>query len=496
MSKQYTISIDWLSVSCELTTDFCSEAEQTATYNLANPGYGAKFWKQLRKITRREDGREIGVLCWQPTTQGVNPYLAVIKFDNELLYDSDCFEVITHCILELGLRFHGISRIDIAADFNCFNHNLHPQQLMQGYYSNKYLKGGASKYMIVGHHNYFAAGRDSAQLWSSRPILDQEQRARMEAEREARNKELLAHGMPTIPADTPKRLTGTLDLQPHTIESFTWGNRSSGVQVQLYNKTREMQQKSPKWYIVKTWDNAGLDISKDVWRLEFRINNRGKELVNTVTGQPFNLSLIDILIQEQVESLFFAYLDKYFRFYYNDGHEKLANCKRMQLLVSEFKPIAKPKQYSRVAKSFTRTTKLIVREIERHRLENESFGNTEVAALLSQVRGYFSESYRLGRWLEEQDVQTKLETGELQALEPKFIPQDRRYFGRDGLRAVSVARATDLEAHIRRIMDAPAPPPDDDQVYSVDWDALSVGEQNIFAIFAPRDAVPMVEHVP
>lgn len=488
--KSYHISIDWLSISAQTTTEFHSQAEETASYRLTNPGYGAKFWRQLRTITAKADNRNIGVLCFEPCTQGVNPWLAILKVDNELLYDADCFEVICHCLLELGLQYHGISRIDLAADFNAFKQNLHPLTLMQGYLSNKYLKGGSNKYMLIGHHNYFAysAGRKApeeqeAVIMSSRPILDKEEREREEARIKAANEALLAHGMPPISRTAPRRLS-RLELKDHVQESLTWGNRSSGVQVQLYNKTREMQEVKPKWYIVKTWANAGLDTSKDVWRLEIRINNRGKELINTQNGTTFNLHLIDVLIQQQVEDLFFAYCEKYFKWYRNDGHEKLQNCKRLILFDYNPTPIVKPKQYHREAKGFTRTVKTIARDLEKHRIENEVYGNREVAELLEQVRQYYVSSYKLGKWYEEEDTRTKMETGQIQSLAASYAPIDKRYYSTEGLRALTVAHAELMDKTLRERREELQQPVDNVR-YIVDWDHIGQTERNIYSLFYP-----------
>lgn len=489
--KPYQISVDWLAISAMTTTEFHSEAEETASYKLTNPGYGAKFWKQLRGVNRKVDNRKIGTLCWQPTTTGVNPFLAIFKVDNELLYDEDCYTVICHCLLELGLQYHGISRIDLACDFNSFKQNLHPMTLMEGYFANKYLKGGSNKYMLIGHHDYFAysdnsrkaAEEQSAIIMSERPILDKDEREREENRINEANKELLEHGLPPMKLRRPRRLAA-MDIKPHVKESLTWGNRSSGVQVQLYNKTREMQEVAPKWYIVKTWANAGLDTSKDVWRLEIRINNRGKELVNTMNGKTFNLHLIDILVQKQVEDLFFAYVEKYFKWYRNDGHEKLQNCKRLILFDYDPTPIVKPKQYTREAKGFTRTVKTIARDLEKHRIENEVYGNEKIAELLEKVRQYYIQSYKLGRWYEEEDTRIKMETGEIKSLVASYEPLDERYYSTDGLRAMTVAHAELMEKTLQERA-AMVPPPTDETHYAVDWDKMSQGEKNIYALFYP-----------
>lgn len=479
MLKPYNISIDWLSLSFNRTLFFRpSEQEIYGNYVLSDVGHGAKFWRSLRRVTTK-DKREIGICCFD-NTLAENAHLVVMKYDNALLYDTDCFEVIIDCALALGLEYRGVSRIDLACDFNSFKQNLSPQKLINGYLCNKYLKAGVSRYMINAHHNYFATGRDVAQLYDKRPILDPSNREAYAAEIARRNAELLEHGMPLIPAAPPKVL---LDVKPHTLTSITWGSRSSGVQVQLYNKTLEMQEVHPKWHIVKTWQEAGLDTSRDVWRLEIRITTRGRELVNDVTGQPFKLNVVDILIQEQVEQLFFAYLDKYFKWYRNDGHRKLQNCKRLSLFDVNFVPITKPMQYSREAKSYNRTSKLIARNLEVHRIEQEAQGNTYLAHLLQLVSEYYTRMYKLGDWLQAEDVRTQMETGKIRSLEPSVVPLDDRYYSAEGLRALAMARLANIAYTLNIDLDKPL---------EVDWKALEQGERNVRAIFFPAEAVPVV----
>lgn len=476
--RPYHVSIDWLSVSCDKTL-FFKPNEEHEEYTLTDPGHGAKFWRSLRRIQRKRDKREVGVMCYD-NTLAENANLVVIKFANDLLYDAECFEVVCDVILKLGLRYRGISRLDLACDFNTFNQGLLPYNLITGYLSNKYLKGGAADYMINARHQYFAFGDDTAQVLSERPILDQQAREAEEQRIDAANAELLAHGMPARPKRRPHRL---LDVQPHYISSITWGSRSSGVQVQLYNKTLEMQQVAPKWHIVKTWQEAGLDTSRDVWRLEVRISTRGRELVNIDTGQPFKLNVTDLLIQEQVESIYFAYIAKYFKWYRNDGHQKLQNCKRLNLFNIQFVPIVKPKQYSRVAKSFNRTAKTIARNLEVHQLEQEAYGNTQMAGLLRRVSEYYRDVYKLGNWLKEQEVQAKLEEGIEDTLTPVHIPIDERYYSWAGLRAIAIDRVTEeySRQYDRQL---------DHNVSYIDWDALTIHEQNVLALFEPRDEVP------
>lgn len=468
-----------------METLFFKPDEPNPAYKLDDVGYGAKFWRKLMHITRISDKRKIGILCYQHTqiSQLVN-----IKFENELLYDSDCFEVVCDVIMKLGLQFKGISRIDLAADFNTFKGNLLPETLIKGYLSNKYLKGGTNKYLIAGHHNYFAYGESEAvNVYDKRPILDQQRRAEEEQRISEYNKQLIEHGLPPVSTAPPQKV---LQVGDHSTTSITWGNRGSGVQVQLYNKTREMQEVAPKWHIVKTWQAAGLDLRQDVWRLEVRICTRGKELVNLDNGQAFKLSLIDLLAQEQVESLYFSYVAKYFKWYRNDGHKVLRNCKELKLFDVEFAPIVKPCQYSRKAKTYNRTAKLLVKYCETLRAEADAVGNDNVANLMREAKTYFTEVYKLGEWLKQQEIDAKLEAGELPSLPPTHVPLDRRYYSSTGLRALAVEKLEGfVSAMLTQTQRAAVDTVNEHKGIIIDWDKLELEIQNVLSIFCPSDDV-------
>ncbi len=49
---------------------------------------------------------------------------------------------------------------------------------------------------------------------------------------------------------------------------FGIGSRSSPICVRLYDKTREIHEQSEKWWF---WDVWGVELRKDVWRLEFEL---------------------------------------------------------------------------------------------------------------------------------------------------------------------------------------------------------------------------------
>lgn len=56
------------------------------------------------------------------------------------------------------------------------------------------------------------------------------------------------------------------------LQGYTWGKGDSDKYMRCYDKTEELK-KSNKWYIKEFWERAGLDLSKNVQRLEIVLRN-------------------------------------------------------------------------------------------------------------------------------------------------------------------------------------------------------------------------------
>jgi hypothetical protein len=115
-------------------------------------------------------------------------------------------------------------------------------------------------------------------------------------------------------------------------ETLSWGSRDSAVQVNLYNKTLELQTKHDKPWIRAKWRSYGLPDSIEanckryVWRVEFSLNPSAK----FITTNPKNnekdsdrwfrrlreIQQSDVDSQRALDSMFAALLPDYFQFYY------------------------------------------------------------------------------------------------------------------------------------------------------------------------------------
>jgi len=436
-ARQYCISIDWLSVSCrDMGFVFWNKETQPSGYRLVRMGHGSKVFAELYDVYDT-DGVHVAELHAKPYNKGMDKHTIILKADNALLYLSNGIEQFFSCVNALALYYKGINRLDICCDQNEFYNGYLPTSLINQYLdtSNPILKLGINHgFTHFDKGIYSTATGNGLTLWSKIPLVKKEQREKRTAEIAARNEELKKAGLPLL--DTTE--AHALETPPESLtDSITWGNRGCAVQAQIYNKTRELQEKVLKHYIVDAWKAAGLDVSRDIYRVELRIMGKGKGLINPETGKQFELHLIDLLSQKAIEELFFAYAEKYFKFYRNDGHIKIRQCQPIKLWHRR-PPILKPKQRKNV-KNPTRFTLLMANSLNKEVLalkqqaarEKAAFSKTpdgeyvyrqteKLAHKIGAVVDYFKDAYNIGSWLEYHQLEEKIEQDSfMRPLDPK-----------------------------------------------------------------------------
>lgn len=96
--------------------------------------------------------------------------------------------------------------------------------------------------------------------------------------------------------------------------SLKWGSPTSNVTTKIYNKSMEMRQVGPKFYIMDCWQDAGLDMSKDVWRVEFSITSQAQTIVNIKSGEIVKKSLSDYDTPERLLFQWAVLAGHYFHF--------------------------------------------------------------------------------------------------------------------------------------------------------------------------------------
>lgn len=439
--RPFCVSLDWLSISCvDQGFIFFDREEQPSGYKLVSMNHGSTIYQHLFTIYDPM-GSEIGELHAHPYNKAIDPRSVIVKADNALLYQRDGVEQLFACLTSLALYYKGVNRIDLACDQNEFYGGRLPEKLIKDYFNEKrrpILKLGINSGIdFFDFGIYTTQNKDGGfSAWSRMPIPNKEKREKQLAEIRAKNNELRALGLPLLDETPPHVVDDPADISKRSSRtSVTWGTRSNGVQVQLYNKTKELQEVKMKHHIVDAWKAAGLDVSRPVYRVEIRIHGRGKGLINPITGKQFEINLVDCLLQEQVEEMFFAFAERHFKFFQNTKHKKIRQNKPI-LLWERDEPTLKPKQ-TKAKRDPSRFTLILANAIQKERAQmaalmareeaNVTSTRTDYATrntllALDKVADYFRDAYLLEEWMKQHDLEGKLFDGDLL----KRLPPDIR----------------------------------------------------------------------
>lgn len=443
------------------------EIIQPTGYYIRECGTGTKQWARIAQVYE-PNHTLVGTLTWQPRSTAIKSDLAILKLENAILYEADCWERAVAAIVGLGLKFHSISRLDVACDFNEFYGGLTPRNFLDRVSDGTYVKVGLTRafasmdfgYKVVKKHDdspgvvanpmseaeeQFAKNvkgwRKKTTLLPALPFTQQEYvnaiwhflENAIKGDREynerlcaalantikrvevleftrrcyviAVNKDLEGTGLPLL--EYHPTLFAAKPIKPR-VDSLTFGRAGKAIQAIIYNKTRELQEVKMKQYIVDTWQRAGLDVSRDVWRVEIRIQGAGKEfqcLENQELGQ---LSFVDIALQEQIEHIFSAYAEKYFKFYHwDDKHVKVQNMRRLQLFCFVNAPLIRPKRIKKQCNP-TRFTKVIVGQLTKAIGDASDVNSKYYQYILRRARDFYSNMYQLGTYIEELDAKERI----------------------------------------------------------------------------------------
>lgn len=227
------------------------------------------------------DKKRLATITHTPLSPILEPTMVLIKFDNWLLYDSNLWATVKSILEVYNLEFVGISRLDICCDFNKFANNLPPHNLIERFFTQKYKKIGQTKFRAIG---------------------------------EQKN-ELV-------------------------FDYLRFGTNNSIVSSYLYNKTKELNEVKFKSWIYDTWIQGELDVSKNVWRLEFSLKGNQISMLRNTTGELINIDLAFLQENENLVSLFYSLQMDYFRFKVITGKSNISRERDVVLFpkkVTQFK---------------------------------------------------------------------------------------------------------------------------------------------------------------
>lgn len=398
--RPYMISCDWLQLYLQKTSNFDPNSQNLFGYQFEDVGHGSKVFKKIYSVIE-PTGEILGNISLDPYSTNIPASSVILKVENNVLYQADYIERIFHFIAATGLRYRGITRIDIAYDSNELYGGLKHQTLIKKYRSNEYLKIGASEYFMHCKARYHL----SVDKKGRKILTDKAPSKKGSSGQE--------------PEPDPRPIQ---NLQEHQTNSITWGSRSSDVQVQLYDKSKELREVKMKHYIVDGWEKAGIDTERPVYRIEIRIVNEGKSLKNLKTGEKFTLSMNDLVTQELLEQLFHDYAKKVFRFYHRRDITHIQRMKEVRIFSLTNQTIIRPKRNTK-QKDYTRMHKMVMNWLDKNIAENARQDNVIVREL-ERTKEYFIAAYGMEKYIKEKEEELQY----LEEVNARTIKTPQEYY--------------------------------------------------------------------
>lgn len=362
------INLDWLEIYCLESGEQPMSAEyfKEQGYEIKERVYGTPIYHEMFTILK--DGREWIEIRRDPYSKKgeggfLHPLSTHIRMCNEFLYGESPIDEMRAFLIANEYKYMAISRIDICMDFNDFEGDMSIKDFIQSY-----MEGSLSK---INQANLQAHGTDH---WAVR-----------------------------------------------TWNSFKWGAPSSAFSTKLYNKSMELRQGKDKPWIKQAWIDAGLNLAKDVWRIEFSTNSQAQTRKSKRENEAYRLHITHYDDRHKLLLRFAELYEKYFDFRRiekiqdKDGNWKAKRkdrCKRVLLLDLQAIDVEyKPSRNKTVKSRPDRVYKIMINKLK-HIGENKYVEREYKDAF--RILIYYL-SYKLN--LEIKDIKIT-ETEELLRMEP------------------------------------------------------------------------------
>lgn len=264
LSDNMAIVIDWLQVNAT------GRMSDSVISQLELQPYSTRVFKSVYIL--RAFTEDMATIACNPLSPVIPSDTHLIKFHNKLLYSTDLEQRIEYTLNFLGLTFKGLSRLDLAHDFNKFANNLLPHNLINRFLLKKWLHVGKQSFKVYGK--------------------------------------------------------GGVN---QSFETLRFGKNDSELSVYLYNKSIELNQVKDKPWIREFWQHNAISQSNDVWRLEVSLKGNRLHYVDESSGNIERLSLSNIFDQLFLHKLYFSLVDKYFKFVRPETNRNISRMKQVQL---------------------------------------------------------------------------------------------------------------------------------------------------------------------
>lgn len=307
-------------------------------YRFEELPYSTKIFKKVERIWLND--MPIALLTSIPASQILPSDSAILKFDNWLLYQEFFTNNLFTYIADFGLTFNGINRLDIAVDFNTFSRNYYPHTFIQQFAKGKILYKGKGKFKLIG-----SAGNKNV------------------------------------------------------FDYFRIGTGESAISVYLYNKSKELNEVADKQHIRELWKISGLDISKEIWRLEVSFRGDKKNIMNSETGEILDIDLFTVCDPLMLNYLYRTAVTERFTFLRKGSDSNKSRLKKV-ILFSQIYDTKYKTLYKDYRPDTTRSHKIALRKYIDFYTEIRSSMPTVSHSTLRQIE-HFANQYRLTNYLFE-----------------------------------------------------------------------------------------------
>lgn len=293
--------VDWLECYCIEWHDSNMIDRLTARgYRVEILPYTTRIYGQVLNVYRNET-ELVYIVCRNPLSVkgcGSDGILKAgschIKLHNHLLYQENVGHNMMVAAKDCGVTIQSISRVDICADFQYFYNGMHPNTLIKGFASEKYLKIGQPRFT----------------------------------------------------------LHGTTDKGYNVYNSVLFGSKNSNVYTRFYCKSLEMAEVAQKNWIVDAWQSLGFDMDRQVWRVEFAIKAPGRKTLDRKTAEIKEILVSDLCSRTKIEAFFISLSKRYFVFTKADSATRKYRQERLEL----FAPSPSIERYDPLPATRTNTT--------------------------------------------------------------------------------------------------------------------------------------------
>lgn len=339
------VALDWVQLHVSSATRWAEHT--TSKYQMKITGR-SKVFREIYSIIRIADNQTVATYATDAVEAILGEGHGILKIENRELYlhGSDLYAYTCELLAHLNLKFIGITRLDIAYDFHRFAHGRDPQNFIRDFLTGDILKFHKAKFRVAGVHG-----------------------------------------------------------DRNEFQTISFGAKTSMVQYKLYNKTKEQEEASRKPYIWESWEKkSSLDVTKDIWRLEFTINSNTSTLLNEKSFIDFHS--LEVLKVGNWLSLYRALYEKYFRFVRNDK-TKSRKDRMMEITLLEF-PVSMPEactiqKINAVSKDSTRSTRIFIKKMNDLNTEMRGIDDDFVGDARSLVSKLIS-LYDLRQWADRKGI--------------------------------------------------------------------------------------------